>query len=46
MNKIIRIADLHHYGIDQSNRVYSPEGISPTLTTCLGGGYTGENRYS
>lgn len=38
MDKIIQAADLHHYGNDQMNRVYSPEGIAPTLKTVSGGG--------
>lgn len=37
MKKIIQIADLHHYGNDQMNRVYSPEGVAPTLKTVTGG---------
>lgn len=36
--EIIQIADLHHYGNDQMNRVYSPGGLSPTLKTVSGGG--------
>ena len=36
--KIIQAADLHHYGDDQMNRVYSPEGLAPTLKTVSGGG--------
>jgi DNA (cytosine-5)-methyltransferase 1 len=36
--KIIVAADLNHYGNDQMNRVYSPEGIAPTLTVPSGGG--------
>ena len=38
MDRIIQSADLHHYGNDQMNRVYSPDGISPTLKTVSGGG--------
>lgn len=38
MNKIIQIADLKHYENDQMNRVYSPQGISPTIKTVSGGG--------
>lgn len=36
--KCVQIANLHHYGNDQMNRIYSPEGISPTLKTVSGGG--------
>lgn len=36
--EIMQIADLHHYGNDQMNRVYSPDGLSPTLKTVSGGG--------
>lgn len=36
--KIIQAADLHHYGNDQMNRVYSGEGLAPTLKTVTGGG--------
>jgi len=35
--EIMQIADLHHYGNDQMNRVYSPDGLSPTLKTVSGG---------
>lgn len=35
--KIIQAADLNHYGNDQMNRIYSPEGLSPTLKTVSGG---------
>lgn len=38
MNKIIVVADLLHYRNDQMNRVYSPEGVSPTIKTVTGGG--------
>ena len=31
--KIIQAADLNHYGNDQMNRIYSPEGLAPTLKT-------------
>jgi len=46
---IKQIADLQHYGNDQMNRVYSPDGLCPTLKTVSGGGrevkvYDGE-RY-
>ena len=34
----IQAADLNHYGNDQMNRVYSPNGISPTVLTKTGGG--------
>lgn len=36
--KINQIADLNHYHNDQMNRVYSPDGLSPTLKTVSGGG--------
>lgn len=36
--KIIQIADLKHYNNDQMNRIYSPEGLCPTLKTVSGGG--------
>ena len=35
--EIKQIADLHHYGNDQMNRVYSPKGLCPTLKTVSGG---------
>ena len=35
---IIQAADLNHYGNDQMNRIYSPEGLAPTLKTVSGGG--------
>lgn len=35
--KIIQIADLKHYNNDQMNRIYSPEGLCPTLKTVSGG---------
>lgn len=38
MDKIIQVADLQHYGNDQMNRIYSPDGLSPTLKTVSGGG--------
>ena len=38
MKNIIQIADLQYYGNDQMNRVYSPQGISPTIKTVSGGG--------
>jgi DNA (cytosine-5)-methyltransferase 1 len=38
MTVIKLAADLNHYGNDQMNRVYSPDGISPTLTVVSGGG--------
>lgn len=37
MNKIIQISDLHYYGNDQMNRVYSSQGISPAIKTVSGG---------
>lgn len=36
-NCCIQAGDLCHYGNDQMNRVYSPEGISPTIMTKTGG---------
>lgn len=33
-----QIADLHYYGNDQMNRIYSPQGLCPTLKTVSGGG--------
>ena len=33
-----QIADLHYYGNDQMNRIYSPQGLRPTLKTVSGGG--------
>lgn len=38
MNEILQIADLHHYGNEQMNRVFSSEGIAPTIKTVSGGG--------
>lgn len=35
--EIKQIADLNHYGNDQMNRVYSPDGLCPTLKTVSGG---------
>lgn len=35
---IKQIADLQHYGNEQMNRVYSPDGLCPTLKTVSGGG--------
>ena len=35
--KIIQAADLNHYGNDQMYRIYSPEGLAPTLKTVSGG---------
>lgn len=35
--EIIQIADLNHYRNDQMNRIYSPEGLCPTLKTVSGG---------
>lgn len=35
--KIIQAADLNLYGNDQMNRIYSPEGLAPTLKTVSGG---------
>ena len=36
--EIIQIADLNHYRNDQMNRIYSPDGLCPTLKTVSGGG--------
>lgn len=36
--EICQIADLNHYGNDQMNRIYSPNGLCPTLKTVSGGG--------
>lgn len=36
--KIKQYADLQHYGNDQMNRIYSPDGLAPTLKTVSGGG--------
>lgn len=38
MKEIVIGADLHWYGNDQMNRVYSPQGIAPTIKTVSGGG--------
>lgn len=38
MKKIIQCADLRHYRNDQMNRIYSPDGLCPTLKTVSGGG--------
>lgn len=35
--KCIQVGELDIKGNDSIKRVYSPEGISPTLTTCCGG---------
>lgn len=37
MNDIVRIAYLTTYSLDHMNRVYSIDGISPTITTVEGG---------
>ena len=37
MNRIIRACSLTTYELDHMNRVYSPEGIAPTIHTCGGG---------
>ena len=34
----IQVADLNHYQNDQMNRVYSTEGLAPTVLTKTGGG--------
>lgn len=36
--QIMVAGDLNHYNNDQMNRIYSPEGISPTITVVSGGG--------
>lgn len=36
--KIIQAGDLCHYKNEQMNRVYSPDGLAPTLKTVSGGG--------
>ena len=36
--EIIQCADLKHYNFDQMNRIYSPEGVCPTIMTVTGGG--------
>lgn len=36
--KCVVVANLNHYGNDQMNRVYSTDGISPTITAVSGGG--------
>lgn len=38
MTEIIVAANLNHYKNDQMNRVYSPNGIAPTLLVVSGGG--------
>ena len=38
MKEAIQIANLNYYGLDMPNRIYSPDGISPTLKTVSGGG--------
>lgn len=35
---IIQAADLNHYNNDQMNRIYSPDGLAPTLKTVSRGG--------
>lgn len=37
-NELKQIGDLNHYKNDQMNRVYSDEGLSPTITAKTGGG--------
>ena len=37
-DKPIQAVDLNHYKNDQMNRVYSPDGISPTILVKSGGG--------
>lgn len=36
--KCVQVADLNHYQNDQMNRVYSTDGIAPTVLTKTGGG--------
>ena len=36
--KCVQVANLNHYKNDQMNRVYSTEGIAPSLLTVSGGG--------
>lgn len=36
--KCVQVADLNYYQNDQINRVYSPEGLAPTVLTKTGGG--------
>lgn len=36
-NRCVKIGDLNYYPYETSNRVYSKEGVSPTLTTMQGG---------
>lgn len=37
MNKTIVLANLNYFAYKSSNRVYSVQGLSPTLITCQGG---------
>lgn len=36
-NRCLQVADLNHYGFEDMNRVYSNDGVSPTLRTMKGG---------
>ena len=36
-NRCVKVGDLNYYPYETSNRVYSKEGVSPTLTTMQGG---------
>lgn len=36
-NRCVKVGDLNYYPYETSNRVYSKEGINPTLTTMQGG---------
>lgn len=36
-NRCVKVGDLNYYPYEASNRVYSKEGVSPTLTTMQGG---------
>ena len=36
--KPLMVGSLDYYGNDQMNRVYSPDGVSPTITVVSGGG--------
>ena len=38
-DRCIQVGNLEHWGMDMCNRVYSPQGISPTLRI-FGGGNT------
>lgn len=43
MSEIIQIGQMDNtkdHTFESANRVYGSDGISPTLPTCAGGGYT------